>query len=168
MNTLSFNFLGALDCLKKHGIGFVLIGGLAANLHGSPTLTQDVDICYERSPGNLDRLATALRAMSARLRGVSEEVPFQMDAKSLAAGDSFTFATDFGSLDCLGTPAGTEGFASLKLNALDIDVGGFNVLVASLDDLISMKRAANRPKDRVEIEILGALREELERRSGML
>jgi hypothetical protein len=166
VNHQSFDFLGALDCLDTHGVGFVLIGGLAANLHGSPTITQDVDICYDRSPKNLENLAGALNAMNAKLRGVGEEVPFLLDAKSLEAGDSFTFTTDFGALDCLGTPAGTQGFGSLKLTASEVDVGGFRFLVASLEDLIAMKRAANRPKDRVEIEILGALREELEAEQG--
>jgi hypothetical protein len=159
---LAFAFLGALDCLKKHGVDFVLIGGLAANLHGSPTITMDVDICYERSPGNLERLARALKAMDARLQGTDEDVPFILDARTLKAGDSFTFVTDFGSLDCLGTPAGIETYASLRANAVEMDAGGMKVYAASLGDLMDMKRAAGRPKDRVELEILGALREELE------
>jgi hypothetical protein len=41
---------------------------------------------------------------------------------------------------------------------------GQNVHVASLEDLMAMKRAAGRPKDRIELEILGALREELDLR----
>lgn len=74
-----------------------------------------------------------------------------------------TFDTDFGALDILATPSGTSGFEDLAANAVEVELGGGLVVpVASLDDLIRMKRAAGRPKDRVELEILGALRDEIE------
>jgi hypothetical protein len=83
-----------------------------------------------------------------------------LDARTLAAGDSFTFVTDVGDLDILGTPSGTQGYDDLVRDAQSIEIDGRKILVVSVDDLIRMKRAAGRPKDRVEIEILGALREE--------
>jgi len=100
----------------------------------------------------------------AKLRGVKDEVPFRLDARTLAAGDSFTFKSDVGDLDCLGTPTGTGGYDDLKAGAELVDVDGLKVWVTSLADLIEMKRAAGRNKDRVELEVLGALRDERGRR----
>lgn len=143
----------------------MLIGGVAANAHGSPSVTIDLDICYERSDESLERLTVTLRDLNARLRGVDPSLPFQLDAKTLKMGDSFTFTTDAGDLDCLGTPPGTDGFNDLIANATLVDFDGVRAFVASIDDLIRMKRAAGRPKDRIELEVLGALRDEIEGRS---
>jgi predicted nucleotidyltransferase len=154
----------ALRVLADHGVRFVVIGGLAANALGSPSVTQDLDICHARDPDNLEALAAALRELNARLRGVRDggEVPFRLDAKGLRAGDSFTFQTDAGALDILGTPGGTYGYADLAETSTDIELAGLTVKVASLESLIRMKQAAARPKDRVELEILHALQEEIE------
>jgi len=138
-----------------------VIGGLGARLYGSPSVTNDTDVCYQRSPENLERLAAALRQLHAELRGAERAAPFQLDAKTLAAGDHFTFITDAGNLDILGTPAGVEGFDPLEREAKVFRFDGLTVPVASIDDLISMKRAAGRPKDLIEIEVLGALRDEI-------
>ena len=149
--------------LNRHEVRYVLIGGLAAAIHGSPTVTVDIDICHEREPANMSRLASALAEVHARLRGTPEDLPFRLDARSLANGDSFTFDTDDGPLDILGTPSGTQGYADLAANAEQVGAFDQTFLVAALEDLIRMKRAAGRPKDRVELEILGALREEIEK-----
>lgn len=158
----AFDPLAALSVLHRHGVQFVLIGGLAGRLLGSPTVTNDLDICYARDTENLAALVAALRELGARLRGVTEEVPFRLDAETLRAGDHFTFTTDAGNLDVLGTPAGSEGYSELIRNASSLDVGGFEVAVAHIRDLMAMKRAADRPKDRVELEILAALSAERE------
>lgn len=154
--------LGALKVLSDEGVECVLIGGLAASLLGSTSVTDDTDVCHSRAQQNLENLAAALKRMHARLRGVEEDVPFQIDARTLRAGMDFTFATDFGSLDCLGQPAGVSGYEELARNATELDLGDITVKVSSLMDLKAMKRAAGRPKDRIELEILGALEEERE------
>jgi hypothetical protein len=158
----TFDPLSALGTLLDHGVRFVLIGGYAGALRGSPLITGDVDVCYARDDANLERLVQALRALDARLRGAPEGVPFQLDARALKAGDHFTFSTSAGSLDCLGTPAGTTGFADLDRRATDESVDGLTLRVAALDDLIRMKRAAGRAKDRIALEWLSALRDEIE------
>jgi hypothetical protein len=165
MNKSGFEPLGALRALTEGGVVFVVIGGIGGRIHGSTTVTNDLDICYERSPANLDRLAAVLRAAGATLRGVDDDVPFVLDGETLAAGDAFTFNTSFGALDILGTPTGTGGFAGLADGAVRYDLGDIEVLVASLDDIIAMKQAAGRPKDLIEVEVLGALREEIDRAS---
>jgi len=156
----AFDPLGSMRVLSDHAVRFVVIGGIAGATHGSPSVTQDLDVCYERSPANLERLSAALGSIHAELRGADDDVPFSLDAKTLAAGDNFTFVTDLGDLDCLGIPAGTIGYDDLKKSAVDVDLDGLVVAVASIDDLIRMKRAAGRPRDLAELEILGALRDE--------
>lgn len=147
--------------LHRHQVEFVVIGGIAGQLWGSPMITQDLDICYAREKTNLENLAAALRELNAKLRGVKEDVPFKLDARTLFNGDSFTFTTDVGALDCLATPSGTSGYTDLKQAAEPLPVGGgLKVWVCSLDDLIRMKRAAGRSKDLRAIEELGALRDE--------
>jgi hypothetical protein len=151
--------------LQRHEVEFVVIGGIAGQLWGSPTITQDLDICYAREKTNLEHLAAALRELNAKLRGVKEDVPFRLDARTLLNGDSFTFTTDFGAFDCLATPSGTSGYADLKQAAEAMPVGGGRkVWVCSIDDLIRMKRAASRRKDLLALEDLGALRDERGRR----
>jgi len=142
-----------------------VIGGLGARLYGSPSVTNDTDVCYQRSPANLEQLAEALRELNAELRGADRDAPFRLDAKTLAAGDHFTFTTAAGNLDVLGTPAGVEGFDALEHEAKVFRFDGLTVPVASIEDLISMKRAAGRPKDLIEVEVLGALRDEITQRS---
>lgn len=163
MSEPRFDPLRALRTLVEHGVRFVLIGGLAAAVRGSPVITGDLDICYARDEENLRALAGALRRLRARLRGVEEDVPFRPDAETLRSGDHFTFSTAVGPLDCLGTPAGTDGFADLDPSATDEDLDGLVVRVASLEDLIRMKRAAGRPQDLIALEWLSALRDELDR-----
>jgi hypothetical protein len=161
-----FDFLGTLRTLTNYGVRFVLIGGLGARLHGSTTVTNDVDVCYARDEANLERLALALRALHARLRGVDDDLPFILDAATIRAGDRFTFVADTGSLDILGSPTGTAGFEDLEAGSEEVDLGGFTIRVASLEDLIRMKRASARPKDLIEIEVLGALRDEIDSQTG--
>lgn len=142
---------------------FVVIGGIAGRLHGSATVTRDLDVCYARDALNLEALASALQVLNARLRGVTEDVPFRLDAQSLHNGDSLTFVTDAGDLDLLGTPAGIGGYDELARTAEEMDLDGLRVRVASLDALIQMKRAAGRLKDLIELEGLAALRDEIDR-----
>lgn len=160
--TTGFDPLGAFRALVDAGVEFVVIGGIAGRLHGSSIVTNDLDICYDRSPENVERLVTVLQEAGATLRGVDEDVPFMLDAQTILAGDSFTFNTSFGRLDILGSPSGTSGFAGLVANSVAYDVGDLDVRVASLDDIIAMKRAAGRPKDLIEVEVLAALRDEID------
>jgi hypothetical protein len=152
-----------LIALQKHEVRFVVIGGIAGRLWGSPSVTNDLDVCYARDGANLDALAAALRDLKAKLRGVDRDVPFQIDRRALEIRDHFTFTTVAGNFDCLGRPAGSAGYDSLARTATIMELGNMSVPIASLDALIMMKRAAARPKDLIEVEILAAVREEVER-----
>jgi hypothetical protein len=161
---MAYDPIAALATLQRYGVEFVVIGGVAARLWGSPTMTNDVDICYSRDRGNLQRLAAALEDLDARLRDVDDDVPFRLDSTTLANGQNFTFTTRLGPLDILGTPAGVRDFGELAVNAVSFDFGnGVTVRVCDLQDLIRMKRAAGRPKDRIEVEVLTAVSEERDR-----
>jgi hypothetical protein len=155
-----FEPLRLLETLARHKVRFVVVGGIAGRLLGSPTVTRDLDICYARDAANLRALAAVLAQLHAHLRGVEPGLPFHPDARTLRAGDAFTLQTDAGDLDLLATPAGTDGYADLARSATLTDLGGVQVLVAAVDDLIRMKRTAGRPKDMIEVEVLGALRDE--------
>ncbi len=158
-----FALVRALDVLVRNDVRFIVIGGVAGRAWGSPSMTDDLDICYDRRRDNLEALARALRELEATLRGAPAGLPFLLDAQTLRAGDSFTFDTSAGSLDCLGTPVPTTGYDELLKNAIEVDLEHLRVQVCSLDDLIRMKTAAGRPKDRVELEILAAVKEEREK-----
>jgi hypothetical protein len=162
MSESDFDPIDVLDVLARHEVGFVLIGGMAASVRGSPVITGDIDICYSRDESNFQRLADALTELGAKLRGrgIPDDLPFRLDAATLASGESFTFSTRAGSVDALGTPSGTAGYRDLSGGATRMDIGGRQVAVASVDDLIRMKRAAGRTKDLGHIEWLLALRDE--------
>jgi hypothetical protein len=153
-----------LRALLDADVRFVLIGGLASQVHGSPSLTGDVDICFELEGENLARLAGALDALAAIRRELPPGIAAPIDARALRAGDVFTLTTRFGDLDLLAHPDPGLDFEVLAERSIAAEVLGVKVRVASLEDLMAMKRAAGRPKDRIELEILGALREELDRR----
>jgi hypothetical protein len=154
-----FNPRPILGVLLRHEVRFVVIGGIAASLQGSTTITNDFDICYARDQDNLERLAEALRELQATLRGVREPVAFRLNARTLKAGLNFTFDTMYGPFDCIGEASGNFDYEQLRRNADEMDLVETKVLVASLDDLIRMKRAAGRNKDLIEVENLSALRE---------
>ncbi|HZA27440.1 MAG TPA: hypothetical protein VE915_07325 [Actinomycetota bacterium] len=154
----------ALEALVARRVRFVVIGGFASQLRGSPSLTGDTDVCYARDAENLERLALALSDLEASLRGAPRSVPLVPDAKTLQAGDHYTFDTTAGALDILGHPSGIPGgYEELERAADDMEIApGLTVRVASIDDIIRMKRAAGRPKDLIEVEVLGALRDEID------
>src|SRR5882757_4870250 len=107
--TAKLDLLKVTELFARYGVEYLVIGGQAAILHGSPQLTQDTDLCYRRTPENLERLAGALKEIHPTLRGAPPDLPFILDARSLALGANFTFNTDLGPLDLLGwvEPHGT-------------------------------------------------------------
>lgn len=152
--------------LSDADVDFVVIGGIAGQLHGSARLTFDLDVAYERSDANLEKLAAVLRLLGAHLRGAPLDVPFQLDARSLKAGGNFTFETQYGSVDILAFPEGAPPYERLRSDAIVGDVRGRRVLYASIDHLIAMKQAAARPKDKSDAMELKGLADEIRRREA--
>jgi hypothetical protein len=164
--TLRFDPVAILTRLVAARVRFVVIGGLAAQAHGSISSTFDLDICYARDRDNLESLARILTDIAAVRRGLPIDAPRmpQLDARTLRATSLLTLDTAYGPLDLLAAPDPGLDYDQLAARSVRVDLRGVVVLVASLEDLMTMKRAADRPKDRVELEILGALREEIDRR----
>ena len=148
-----------IQVLTDNEVRFVLIGGLAMVAHGSAHVTKDVDLGYARTAQNLAAVVQALQGANPRLRvGANDELPFLWDARTLKAGLNFTLRTDFGDIDLLGEIPGVGSFDELWSRSVVIHIGGRPVRVASLDDLISMKRAAGRPQDLHHLNELLALK----------
>jgi hypothetical protein len=147
-----------LRALSDGGVDFVVIGGIAAVAHGSLQITQDLDIAYAGDDENLDRLGQVLVALEARLAGVTDDIPFVPDGRTLRHVRVLTLTTPDGDLDVLAEPDGSGGYERLRANAITAAVGGVEVRIAGLDDLIAMKKAAGRPKDRIYIEELETIR----------
>jgi predicted nucleotidyltransferase len=158
-NTDKPRLVAIAEHLERHGVEFLVIGGQAAALWGSPVPTYDVDLCYRRTADNLARLAGALKELHPTLRGAPPDLPFRLDAQSLALGANFTFNTDYGPLDLLGwvEPLGT--YEELAPRAERIAAGPVNLLTISLDDLIAVKKHIGRPKDQVALLQLEALKQ---------
>jgi predicted nucleotidyltransferase len=144
--------------LTARGVDFVVVGGYAAVIYGSPRLTQDLDIAYSGDPDNLNALGLALADLDAKLFDVADDVPFVPDADTLRRVELVTLETTAGQLDLLAQPPGAPAYAKLRRNAQRVDIGEFAVPVASLDDLIAIKEAAGRPKDRADLVELEAIK----------
>jgi hypothetical protein len=152
-----------LAALDRNGVDFVVIGGLAGLAQGSSYPTFDLDVAYSRDKGNLRRMAAALGEIGVALRGEPVDLPFQVDDQTLATGSNFTFATAHGSFDILGEVDGLKSYEALRRHAKREWISGVDVLVASLDDLIAMKRAANRVKDQLMVLEYVELADEIRR-----
>jgi len=142
-------------------VDFIVVGGLAAIVHGSSRLTQDVDVVYSRTPDNLQRIVDALRPHEPYLRGAPPGLPFLWDARTLKNGLNVTLRTKLGDIDLLGEIVGGGQYENLLPHSREMPMFGIRAKVLGLDKLIEVKRAAGRPKDFEVIAELEAIREEL-------
>jgi predicted nucleotidyltransferase len=153
-----FDAAALLRRLSDAGVDFVVIGGIAAVLHGSARLTRDLDILFAPDESNLFALGQVLIELNAKLRGVDDDVRFVPDDGTLRSVQLLTLTTDVGWLDVHRRPDGAPPYATLKRRAESKDLDGFSVLVAAPDDLLAMKRAAGRPQDLIDVEELEAIK----------
>jgi hypothetical protein len=155
-------------CLNRHGVRYIVVGGLAAVLHGSPLPTLDADICPADDEANLERLAAALEELDARIRtpDSAEGVRFPREAGFLRKVELLNLVTRFGDLDLTFRPSGTDGYADWAQRATEMVIGDLRVVVGGLADVIRSKEAANRPKDQRTLPVLRLLQEEIRRRES--
>lgn len=153
-----------VQLLRAADVDFVIIGGLAATLHGAARFTQDVDIVYSRTPENIRRLANALVSIRPYLRGAPRGLPFIWDEETVRKGMNFTLTTELGDLDVLGEVVGGGRFEDLFGESTEVIAFGSPVQLVNLNTLIRLKRAAGRPKDFEALAELEALLEEKSRR----
>jgi hypothetical protein len=153
------DFPRLLRALVEGEVRFIIVGGLAATIHGSARLTLDIDVVYERGPDNLARLVKALAPLSPYLRGAPAGLPFDWSAATLSRGLNFTLTTTAGAIDLLGEIPGGD-FARLSGRTVAVELFGLTCRALDLDALIDTKRAAGRPKDLEVIAELETLRDE--------
>jgi predicted nucleotidyltransferase len=160
---MSAQFEKLLPLFVNGDVEFILIGGVAGNVLGSARLTFDVDIVYNRSQANLERIAELLKPLSPYLRGAPPGLPFVLDVPALRNGLNFTLTTKLGDLDLLGEVVGGGGYRDLLPHTFVVEAFGVKFRCVDLPTLIKLKRAAGRPKDLESIAELQALLEEMER-----
>jgi hypothetical protein len=162
---VNFDPISICRILNEERVDYVVVGGFASVILGSPLPTEDIDVLPDRSDENLIRLASALKRLNARIRTESEAVPALIDAQFLANMPfMLNLVTDFGIVDLTFEPSGpTRGFADWNADASsEVIADGLVIRVASLDDIIESKRAADREKDRRALPYLESLRDILQ------
>ena len=154
-------FREAITALASHSAEFVIIGGVAINLHSMAYVTYDIDFCFSRKRENLKRIVEALADFKPRPRGFPEELPFVWDKQTLLGGTTFTLKTTIGDIDLLAEVAGLGDYEAVLANSVIFDLFGYKVNVLSISALIEAKRAAGRPKDLFVLPELQSLLEAL-------
>lgn len=149
--------------MTEGSVDFIIVGGLAATVHGSARLTQDIDLVYSRAKENIHRLARALEGVNPYPRGAPPGLPFRWDRETIFRGLNFTLTTTLGDLDLLGEIAGGGGYDDLMRHTVEVEIFGLRCKCLDLPTLIRVKRAAGRPRDFEAVAELEALLDERER-----
>lgn len=157
-----------LEALERHGVRYVVIGGIAAQLRGAPIVTQDLDVTPARDKENLDRLAGALSDLRGvpRIADAPESLDIPLDGTMLAGFQNLSLDTQHGQIDLVLLPDGTRGYDDLVRAATRLRVAeALEVWVADLADVVRSKAAAGRAKDHAQLPALRETLEQIRRRS---
>jgi hypothetical protein len=145
----------------RHGVEYVTVGGVAIQAYGGQRMTHDLDVVIAASSRNMERLAAALQDLDARILGPdgqrSRSVP---SAALLGSSDQWHLITVHGPLDLLTLPAHLGSFADVRARAYEVSLGDLTIPIAHRDDLLKMKRAAGRPQDLADVQLLESLDDE--------
>lgn len=147
-----------LHGLVSHEIAFVVIGGVAAVLHGSARVTNDLDICYDPAESNVDRLVALLATWNPYPRGWEAGLPFTMDTRTLRTTPTMTLTTTEGDLDVMAEVSGIGNYAAVLRASVPMSAVDFSFMVLDLDALVRSKRATGRERDLAQLPELEALR----------
>ena len=154
-------FEAILAALAANAIRFVVIGGVAATVHGSARFTNDIDLCYDTAPDNVERLVILLTEWHAYLRGVEPGLPFIMDARTFRTTPVMTLTTTMGAIDLLDQVPGVGDYANAFTVSERVRIGSTEFRALTLEALIASKQAVRRKKDvehLIELEAILALR----------
>lgn len=151
------DFEEVIRIFSEAGIECLIVGGLAATIHGSPRLTQDVDFVYARNRANIARLAAALQTCSPYLRGAPRGLPFEWSEATIERGSNFTLTTTVGYIDLFGEIPGGGDYDALLPYSMEVELFDHRCRCLDLPALIRAKRAAGRPKDLEALAELEAL-----------
>ncbi len=147
-----------LERLRAADVDFVLVGGLAVNAWGYLRATRDVDLVPDPSVENLARLDALLVELGGKVEVGGRLLEAAAIKTFLRTGDRTLVLTDLGRVDVLQGLPQVPGFAALDDRASEVEIDGLVLKVCSLDDLLAMKRASDRPRDRDGLEVLEAAR----------
>jgi len=160
------DFKTIIRVFSEAGIECVIVGGVAATIHGSARLTQDIDFVYARTDANIKRLVTALRPYAPYPRGAPPDLPFTWSVATLKRGLNFTLTSTIGDIDLLGEIVGGGDYRKLLPHTVTVELFGCQCRCLDLPGLIRAKRAAGRPRDLETLAELEALLEEPDRSDG--
>jgi hypothetical protein len=149
----SVKFLGLLRVLLRHGIDFFVVGGVAAQLEGAPILTLDLDVLFDKTPENLDRLLAALQELKARYRDPAGR-HIEPDMSKLETMRMHLLLTELGALDVLSVIGNGLTYQDLAARTILYELGEMRVRVLELKAVIETKEHANRDKDRAVLPVL--------------
>lgn len=157
-----------LAALQRHGVRYVLIGALAATIHGSPLRTDDIDLCPAKSDDNLLKLSDCLVELDAKEWDPHKGEPVVRDwsVETLRSDKLWLLVCRSGNLDLVFDPAGTGGYDDLERSSILFEVGVVKVAVASLRDIIRSKEAVGREKDKAQLPTLERLLKASEGQKG--
>lgn len=149
-----------LERLAEADVDYVLVGGLAVNAWGYLRATRDVDLVPDPAATNLEKLETVLRDLGGKVEVGGRLLEASAIKTFLRTGDRTLVVTDFGRVDVLQGLPQVPAFSALDRRAQTVDIDGLEVRVCSLEDLLEMKRASDRPRDKDDLEALEAGRDE--------
>ncbi|MGO9788840.1 MAG: hypothetical protein ACLP8S_04710 [Solirubrobacteraceae bacterium] len=157
----SFDAERIFEVLAEHRVDYVVVGGVAVQVHGHVRMTNDLDLIPAPNRANLNRLAGALRELKARVLNPGSE-NLDINASMLPRATLWQLSTKLGDIDLLHDAPGAASFDELRSRSLLVALGANEIPVAGRDDLIRMKRAAGRP---IDLEDIAALTEPEHRES---
>ncbi len=152
-----------LRILNRNEVEFIVVGGVAAILQGSPLSTEDIDLVYLSSEKNLGRLATALKELEARYLDPAGR-HIEPDVSRLTSMKVHLLKTNCGRVDVLHTVGDGLTFEDLIEETQLFNVADFGVKVLNLETIIATKEQAGRPKDQAQLPFLKQLLTEIRRR----
>lgn len=143
--------IALVKLLTVHHIPYVIVGGQAMHAHGSTFRTEAIDICYQRTPANLEALVAAIAPFHPALRGAPPELAFHFDVPILAAAMNFALTTDCGYINLLGEVSGVGTYDQVLAQSVERTAYGLTVRILSVEGLIASKKAAGRTKDQLHL-----------------
>jgi predicted nucleotidyltransferase len=156
-----------LKRLTDNQVEYVLVGGMAAVLHGSPVVTRDVDVCAPLELPNLERIVWALQGLNPRFRFRPDKMPLFDDPARLVGFSNINLITDWGVIDILGDVPGVGAYRELVPRSQEVQISDFRCRLLDLDALIVAKRAAGREKDLIGVRHLEIIKRHRDQNPGL-
>lgn len=153
---MTVSFRDILNRLHDHHVEFVIVGGVAAALHGGSRVTFDLDIVPSLAPASWTAAVDLLWDLGARpripesrdrVRDLELVIRWRQEKHMLA----LNFRTPDGAVEVDLLVGESDRFADLRARAVPLTLAHRTFYVASIDDLIAMKTRAGRPQDLLDI-----------------